>query len=323
MLDTLRQCGNDMMMDNNDAFMRSRNTQTLYRKLNEGMLEERLRAFQINLQKNLPHIQKCGGIATVVTSLRGKNICILGAGPSLERACGVLRKYQHRQELAIIAVDMALLPLLSRGIVPAYVISCETTPLDYFDTAESDKIHLLAFSCMASVNVRKWRGRISFFNWMIGGAPYDELWEKAGKELGAIATGNIVTTQALSLAFGCAPESVFIAGNDLAFDRVYYTPGTVVHQARVRTSSRLFPIETADQEMMRKCRDYEFHRKDRTYYTSHQFYAAKTWLEELLSKTKILVFDSSEPGISGKYAAKISPEAYFSRFERRPQRRKK
>lgn len=303
--------------------MELHDTQTLYRILNEGMLEERSEAFHRNLRKNLPIIKKHGGIAPVVASLRGKNICIAGAGPSLERAVGVLRKYQHRYELAVIAVDMALLPLLSHGIVPAYVISCETTPLDYFDTAESARIHLLAFSCMAPVNVRRWRGAISFFNWMIGGAPYDALWDKAGRELGAIATGNIVTTQALSLALGCAPESVFLTGNDLAFDRVYYTRGTVVHRTRMRNASRLFPIESADQETMRKCRDYEFHREGRKYYTSHQFYAAKTWIEELLSKTKIRVFDASDPGISGKYAAKVTPDEYFSRFERRPQRRKK
>ncbi len=311
------------MRDGNPGIMISHDPQALYRKLNEGMLEERGGAFRRNIRKNLPIIKKHGGIARVVTSLRGKHICIFGAGPSLEKAVPSLRKYQHRHELAVIAVDMALLPLLSHGIVPAYVISCETTPLDYFDTAESAKIHLLAFSGMASVNVRRWRGPISFYNWMITGSPYDELWEQAGRELGAIATGNIVTTQALSLALGCAPESVFIAGNDLAFHRVYYTPGTAVHRTRVRTSTRLFTIETADQETMRKCRDYEFHREGHTYYTSHQFYAAKTWLEELLSKTRVRVFDSSEPGVSGKYAVKVSPEEYFSRFERRPQRRKK
>ncbi len=303
--------------------MQSHDPQVLYQKLNEGMLGERGDAFRRNIRKNLSIIKKHGGIAPVVASLRGKHICILGAGPSLERVMASLRKYQHRQELAFIAVDMALLPLLSRGVVPSYVISCETTPLDYFDTAESARIHLLAFSGMASVNVRRWRGPISFYNWMITGAPYDELWELSGRELGAIATGNIVTTQALSLALGCAPESVFIAGNDLAFHRVYYAPGTVAHRMRVRTSTRLFTLETADQQTMRKCRDYEFHRDGRTYYTSHQFYAAKTWIEELLSKTRIQVFDASEPGISGKYAAKVSPEEYFSRFERRFRRRKK
>lgn len=298
-------------------------TQTLYRKLNEGMLEERRETFRRNLSKNLEMIKKHGGIAPVVASLRGKHICIAGAGPSLERAADVLRKYQHRQELAIIAVDMALLPLVSRGIIPAYVISCETTPLDYFGLAETKKMHLIAFSCMAAVNVRRWRGPMSFYNWMIGGEPYDELWDRAGRELGSIATGNIVTTQALSLALGCAPASIFLTGNDLAFDRSYYTRGTVVHRIRSRTATRLFPIESAEQETMRRYRDYELHRESRKYYTSHQFLAAKTWLEELLSKTRIRVFDSSVPGISGKYAEKVSPEEYFSRFERRQQRRKK
>jgi hypothetical protein len=298
-------------------------TNTLYQKLNEGMLEERLRAFHINLQKNLPYIKQYGGLASVVESLRGKNICILGAGPSMERAVDVLQTYQHRREIAFIAVDMALLPLVCRGIHPEYVMTCETTPVDYFGGMDTSRMRLIAFSCASSVNIRRWQGAMSFYNWMVSGSPYDALWEKAGRELGSIATGNIITTQAVSLALGCGAQSIYIVGNDLAFHHRYYTKGTAWHRLQRNSVHRFGSFETCEFAAIRRQRDYELRRGERLYHTSHQFLAAKTWLEELLAKQRSAVFDASDPGISGKYAVKIEPKEYFSRFDRRARGRRK
>ncbi|MCX7678565.1 MAG: DUF115 domain-containing protein [Spirochaetes bacterium] len=303
--------------------MHNLNKEQLYRKLNEGIIEERLRAFYINLNKNKPLIKACGGISSVVPQLKGKHICVLAAGPSLQRSYRVLRKFQHRQEIALIAVDMAFLPLYRQGIVPKYVISCETLPVDFFGDAETKNIHLIAFSCMSALNVRKWKGPVHFFNWMVSGKPFDDLWDEAGRELGAIATGNLVTTQAVALALGCQPASIFIAGNDLAFGKNYYTRGTVSHIARLRIVHRFFTIEAAEEELIRKSRHYEIVRAGHKYYTNHQFFAAKEWLEDLLSKKTVPVYDASEPGISGKFVEKINPDEYFAQFDRRPQRRRK
>ena len=100
--------------------------------------------------------------------LNDRHVCIVGAGPSLDDALAQLKKYQNRRELAVIAVDMALLPLVRSGIRPGFVISCETTPVDFFGEADTAGMHLLAFTCMSRVT--KWRGDISFYNWMVGGA---------------------------------------------------------------------------------------------------------------------------------------------------------
>jgi len=130
---------------------------TLYRNLNEGILAERFPAFRRNLERNLPLIRRWGGLAGVVGELRGRHVCVVGAGPSLEESVGDLKKYQHRRELAVIAVDMALLPLVRSGVRPGYVISCETLPVDFFGGVDTRGMRLLAFSCMSPANLGRWK----------------------------------------------------------------------------------------------------------------------------------------------------------------------
>jgi hypothetical protein len=290
--------------------------QTLYQNLNEGILEERMGAFRRNLRRNRELILRYGGLQRVIPLLRDRHVCVVGAGPSMEKGLGVLKKYQHRRELAIIAVDMALLPLVRYGIRPGFVMSCETLPVDFFGSVDSRDMHLLAFSCMSAVNLERWRGDISFYNWMIGGPEYDELWKEAGTELGSVATGNIVTTQAVALALGCGIRSLLLMGNDLAFRGRYYARGAVTHDSALRRIDRFSTVDTMEFETLRRRRDYELYRGDRKYYTSHQFLAAKSWLEELLPKQEVEVHDCSDPGLSEKCVKKSSIDAYFSRFER-------
>ncbi len=85
----------------------------LFRNLNEGIVAERMRAFRANLRKNLPYIRRFGGLERVVGLLSGKHVVIVGAGPSLDEGLRVLKKYGNRRELAVIAADMALRPLVN------------------------------------------------------------------------------------------------------------------------------------------------------------------------------------------------------------------
>ena len=110
----------------------------LYSDLNEGILAERRAAFGRNLARNLPLIRRHGGLAGILPEIKGKSAVVIGAGPSLEQNLPVLKRYHQRRELVYIAVDMALGPLAHAGIRPRFVLSCETSPVDFFggvDTA--------------------------------------------------------------------------------------------------------------------------------------------------------------------------------------------
>lgn len=298
------------------------NRQEIYASLNEGMLEERTRAFKTNLSRNLSMIQSSGGLARIVDFLAGKHVVVIGAGPSLERNIPHLKRYSERLDFVYIAADMALRPLLLSGIRPHFVITCETTPSDFFSGLDTSGIHLMAFSCSSTSNLRKWRGNISFYNWMIEGEPYSGLWDTAGRELGSVATGSIVTTQAVSVALGCRIASLLLVGNDMGFYDRFYASGTVNGEKRSLASGRLNPWENIELETARRVRYYEVRRSGAVFYTNRQFLAAKYWLEDLFSKTPCPVVDCSEPGCSEGKVAKMEFKSYLEGIERKRRSRR-
>jgi len=293
----------------------------LYERMNQGVLSERLGAFRRNLGKNLPLIERHGGLETIVPLLRGRHVVIVGAGPSLDREAGILKKYQHRDSIAIIASDMALLPLMEWGVRPRFVISCETTPAGFFDPVDTSGTHLLAFSCISHYNLLKWQGKVSFYNWMVHNELYDSLWERAGLHLGFVATGSIVTTQAVSLALGCAPLSLLLVGNDMGFDRRFYARNTVRHRRYAERARRDMPLETLEFDALRRAGEYMIDRGGRVYFTNNQFLTAKVWLEELFSRSNVPIYDCSEPGCSEKFVRKTRLKDFFQSFEGRKGRK--
>lgn len=289
----------------------------LYRRINEGILEERFAAFERNLAKNIPLIRSHGGLQRVLPMLAGMHVVVVGAGPSLNGAVDLLKKFQHRENIRIIASDMALLPLARGGVRPAFAITCETTPVDFFAECPSGAAHLLAFSCASNINLRRWRGDISFYNWMLRGEPYDGLWRTAGEELGFVATGSIVTTQAVSLALGCGIASLALVGNDMGFSRSFYARNTLAHRRLVAGGCRFSPPETIEFGSVWRARQYVIHREGRSYFTNGQFLAARTWLEDLFGRQSVPIYDASEPGCDRKSVRKTGLEVYLETAGRR------
>jgi hypothetical protein len=287
------------------------NKEDLYKGLNDGVKDERLRAFEINLRKNKPYIEDHGGLLPVTEMLAGKHVVIAGAGYSLAKSLPQLKELSRMDNVVIISSDMALRPLVKYGIFPKFVISCETTPRYFFDDIDSSRISLLAFSCVCSRTVRYWRGRVFFYNWMIKSEPYSTLWRRAGEGLGFAATGSTVVTQGLSIALGCAIRSAALFGNDLAYKNFYYLPQTVSHHADTCNSTRIDPLPGKEFRRIRNARQYVVRRGERSYYTHNQFLAAKYWIEDLAGKLDMTLLDCSEPGVAGKNILNISMKQYY------------
>lgn len=297
------------------------NTDKLYNDINTALIDERFEAIQGNIQRNLPFVREYGGLKQVVPLLKDKHVIVCGAGPSLDECLVELKKYQLRNELVILAVDMALKPLARAGISPAFVISCESTPVPFFRNVDTSKMHLLAFSGMSSINVRQWKGHMSFYNWMLHHEPFADLWKEAGEELGYVATASIVTTQAVSLALGCGIRSLVLAGNDMAFYSRYYCSGSIPVEQSFYRHSRVTPAEKGEYERIRRKKHYVVQRRDMTWFTDHQFLAAREWLEELFKKVRVPVYDCSIPGCSEKMVRKGSMGEILQ--ELMPSRRKR
>ena len=75
---------------------------------------------------------------------------------------------------------------------------------------------------------------------------YDDLWKEAGEELGFVATGSIVTTQAVSLVLGCGIASLLLVGNDMGFFDRFYASGASPAEKKFFISGRLNPHTSID-----------------------------------------------------------------------------
>ncbi len=290
------------------------NQDEIFSKLNEGILAERSRAFGNNLKKNVPLIKRWGGLRPVVESFTGRHVLVIGSGPSLDNCYAELKALRMRDDIIILASDMALKPLYLHGIVPQYVITCETTPTDFFSGINTENMHLLSFSCSSHSNIRNWKGEISFFNWMVDGEFYNNLWKEAGEELGFVATGSIVTTQAVGLVLGCGIASLLLVGNDMGFFDRFYASGASPNEKKFFTSGRLNPHTTSEMNKGRAARDYEVRREGELFYTNNQFLAARLWLEKLFQSAPYPVADCSMPGCSSGIVHKLDLAEYLSIF---------
>ncbi|HOE20117.1 MAG TPA: DUF115 domain-containing protein [Spirochaetota bacterium] len=298
--------------------------QNLYQALNQGLILERYTCIKRNIEKNKVLIAKWGGLQKVVSLLSGKHVIVCGAGKSLDDATKVLRKYQHRNDLVIIAADMAYKPLVVNGINPQFTISCEAMPVPYYAFLPTSSCHLLAFSGVNSITAGTWKGRISFYNWMIYDEPFKLLWKIAGEHLGYVATASIVTTQAISLSLGCPIASLSIVGNDLAFKHSYYAGNTVVSERFLMEYNRCNTANTQDYAMIQKKKMYIVKRRESIYYTDHQFLAARQWLEDLFSQITVPVYDCSVPGCAENKVIKIAINKVMNKLypEKKPKKKR-
>jgi hypothetical protein len=285
-------------------------TSELFDSINAGVIEERLHVMRRNIALNKTLIERHGGLAPFVQRLSGKHCIVVGAGHSLDALSAELRKVHQRRDFVIIAADMAYAPLVKRKIIPQYVISCETTPRDFFSGFDSSKSALLAFCGVCSRVPREWKGEVFFYNWMMRNDPYEALWKEAGLHLGFAATGSTVTTQAVSIALGCGIRSLMLVGNDCGFRDVFYARGSIRSTDFLLASSRMAPLTSQEMRACRRARQYLIPREN-IFYTNHQFLASKRWLEALFADGKNVVYDCSVPGCSGKNIERLQFREYL------------
>lgn len=283
----------------------------LFSALNSGMIAERGRAFRKNLEKNLPMIAEHGGLAGIVQRISGKHAVVIGAGPSLDANIELLSGISGDSRFVLVAADMALKPLITAGVVPDYVITCETLSPGFFSGIDSERMHLLAFSCSSHSSLRSWKGKISFYNWMIEGDFFSSLWDLAGSTLGYVATGSTVTTQAVAIVMGCGILSLMLLGNDLGFYDRFYASGTARMDRNCLLLDRFVTLTGVEMKTCRNNRQYEIVRDGRTFYTNNQFLAARYWLEDLFAREPFPVADCSFPGCSASIVYKTGLNEYI------------
>lgn len=138
---------------------------------------------------------------------------VVAAGPSLNKNIQELKKAKGKA--FILAVDTAIKPLLSAGIIPdMFAIVDGGKPLSLVQKEEAKEIPLLT-TIIANSEILEYHTGMKFF--------YDEGYSIAedilmrGGRFGDVATGGSVATTAFSLLYKIGLTPIILVGQDLAF----------------------------------------------------------------------------------------------------------
>ncbi len=182
-----------------------------------------------NIAMNFVHYVQTPPIDILRDRFAGNPCVVISAGPSLSRNIDALAELKGRAVLC--AVQTAIKPLMSRGIVPDFVTSLDFHEMSrkFFEQAgDLSDVHLVAEPKATWHVTDEYPGPLSLL---------DNPWARlvlgddiAGRD--GLKAGATVAHLALYLAayLGCDP--IIFVGQDLAFSgHVFYVPGVEIHQA--------------------------------------------------------------------------------------------
>ncbi len=190
--------------------------------INTATLKRFDRLWTKNTFKNSQYFFTLGGIQLLSDRLKGLPAIVLCAGPSLEEDINTIAVY--KDNIILIAVDTALLPLLKRGITPDFVIAVDpqfinslymATPFEYYK-GRSDLPILVADPAVYPTILRNYHGLKVLSSSVF--SPGKIIERFSGKK-GSIAAGGSVSVVAYDLARILGTDPVILLGLDLSYRR--------------------------------------------------------------------------------------------------------
>jgi len=247
-----------------------------------------------NVIGNMRLFRRIRDFSEVVDFFRGKVIVIIGAGPSLERNLDYIRELRKANDIIFMVVDKAYRGILEFGISPDVVVTAE--PRDFFlkEFKNIDKVsYVLSYIGASSKRLEELfflGANVIFYDLYYFDDRYNRLRMELGFDgLSLIGTGGTVFTNAVSMSILSMPKALIFVGNDLAFRRrVYFHSGHSIDD--IKEKDELIEVLASNGEL---------------FYTTKAFFIAKLWIEELVARSGIIVYDASYPGVSGKNIVKV------------------
>lgn len=181
-------------------------TQGLSDKLSTECMQRNFALLERNFRSNEPIVQAARGVKQLAGLLEGELVVVAGAGPSLDQALPLLGARRPK----IIAVDRAVRPLLSAGIVPDWIVSVEiksggAAKLDgLYPALKQTPIVFDPLICPETID--RYPGPLYTF---------DRPTEVSGKGKLRLGTGVVTFAVGLAEVMGAAP--VALVGVDLAY----------------------------------------------------------------------------------------------------------
>lgn len=149
---------------------------------------------------------------------------LVSAGPSLSKNIHELKKAKNKA--FILAVDTALKPLMSAGIVPdAFITIDAKKPFHLVDVEGAENIPVIAPTCALHKIIEHQKGKKIFYydNYMI---PY-HIYAMNQKAFPNVSTGGSVACSGFSLLYKMGFQTIILVGQDLAYtDNKSHADGT-------------------------------------------------------------------------------------------------
>ncbi len=200
-----------------------------------------------NLLVNVKHL--CTGYKTtqlldVISP--GMPGILVAAGPSLNRNIKELKRAKGKA--FIVAVDTAIKPLLSEGIVPdMFAIIDGMKPLDLFEAEGAQDIPMMTALDAASEVLDYHTGKKFFYN--EGYEFAERIFRESGKMSGGVASGGSVATNAFSLLYMLGINTIILVGQDLAYtNNKSHADGTFHEVMEEHDTSRFMMVEGNTEE---------------------------------------------------------------------------
>lgn len=205
-----------VLADNNSARLRDQLCLALddpFIELKKGQGNQALRQI---IADNLHYIQQDKDVGCLFKASDKRKFIVCGAGPTLESHFPWLADLANRQDFFLVAVDAAVAPLATIGVIPDLVVSIDPVAKklfnqlqlkEYIDTA------LVYFPVLEHSFLASWCGQ-RYIAYSTGDL-YNDINEKVPR--GRLYSGGSVIHPAIDLSVKMGAKAVFLLGCDFSF----------------------------------------------------------------------------------------------------------
>jgi len=213
-------------------------------------------AYQKAVESNQKYLNVCPDVNSYFGTFENRPMVVVGAGPSLDEAKPLLKKY--RSSLFLLAVNAAFIPLRNAGIRPDAVVCVEprSAAQSSFDGQGEEQIPLIFVPGTNHQVVENWHG------------PRLLAYGTSGKP--SPHTGTVAGT-ALDVAIRLGGNPIVLTGLDLALSEQWYAQGVekpheekvgkmmVAHHDTLENSFvETFPVPGVNGQMVSTTRAFRY-----------------------------------------------------------------
>jgi hypothetical protein len=272
------------------------------KRINIATLKRFDRLWTKNIFKNCAHFFILPGVETLRSLGRGFPAVILAAGPSQEAQLSLLQKLQHR--IILIAVDTAAQPLMTRHIIPDFILTVDPQYINSHYVARMETSCdpaacpvLVADPAVYPTVLRTYPGPTVLSSSVFSPG---KVIERFSGVKGSIAAGGSVATAAFDLGRILGAEPLFMQGLDLSYGMgKTHLSGSLVERYLLSRMNRFHPLLSHTVRYMRggeaaPVKD----KRGGTVFTDRRMLLYRSWFEHQMRTEKRKVFNITAGGLT-------------------------